>query len=347
MVFVSEMVDMILLLFNFLTFTKIVICEDFPLRENNLLAGALGTKSPPPKPSIRLSDEQESKVTRMRKDYGGKGDKLHLGGFRVKDYSSRSNNTWNFMLGHIGIKSLVDVGCGVGISTEYFLNNGARVLCVEGSHDAVEKTKLPINMVVEHDFTRGAYWPNQTFDAAWSVEFVEHVGRQFHSHYIPTFRRAALVFMTASSFGGWHHSEIRPSWWWISRMEIAGFKYSNELTNLVRANARSDYALSRVFHGYGSYIAQNMMVFVNIALASRPEFDHLMSGHGCKWSNEMVPCDKRFKWYNKDVDVPPAKYQALLDCVHADSRNTKAPSRNKDWASGPWRCSRNPDAVAN
>ena len=94
--------------------------------------------------------------------------------------------------------------------------------------------------MVEHDFTRGAYWPEETFDAAWSVEFTEHVGRQFQKNYFPVFRRAAMVFMTFSSTGGHHHSEMRQEWWWVAKMQAAGFVYSEELTKIIRANAELD-----------------------------------------------------------------------------------------------------------
>jgi hypothetical protein len=63
-----------------------------------------------------------------------------------------------------------------GFSTKHFLDRGARVLCVEGSHDAVTASLLPSNVVVEHDFSRGPWWPEKTYDAAWSIEFLEHVG---------------------------------------------------------------------------------------------------------------------------------------------------------------------------
>jgi hypothetical protein len=32
---------------------------------------------------------------------------------------------------------------GKGLSTKYFLDNGAEVLCVEGSHDGVMNSYLP------------------------------------------------------------------------------------------------------------------------------------------------------------------------------------------------------------
>jgi len=68
-----------------------------------------------------------------------------------------SHNLWNWMLGPLAVKSLVDVGCGKGVSTNYFKKHGADVLCVEGSHDAVMQSLLPQEDIVEvniHLYTR-------------------------------------------------------------------------------------------------------------------------------------------------------------------------------------------------
>jgi hypothetical protein len=76
---------------------------------------------------------------------------------------------------HLGIKSLLDVGCGRGISTSWFVTHGLEfVQCVEGSHDAVMRSIVPDKeeRVVEHDFSRGPWWPDRTVDAVWAVEFV-------------------------------------------------------------------------------------------------------------------------------------------------------------------------------
>lgn len=62
--------------------------------------------------------------------------------------------------------------------------------------------------MIEHDFTRGPWWPAETYDAAWSVEFLEHVGRQYMENYLSIFHKCALIFVTASGWGGWHHVEI-------------------------------------------------------------------------------------------------------------------------------------------
>jgi hypothetical protein len=115
--------------------------------------------SPPNMPSILVKTQRNNTGI-----YGGKIDKEHLGGFTKYDDQGISNNTWNFMIGIIGVKSVMDVGCGRGISTSYFLEQGVKVLCVEGSHDAVLSSFLPADKIVEHDFTRGPWWPDQTYD---------------------------------------------------------------------------------------------------------------------------------------------------------------------------------------
>jgi len=153
-------------------------------------------------PSVRSEQEMEKTD---RKHYGGEGDKKHLGGFTDIDLHGISPALWKHMITYFGIKTLLDVGCGRGISTSWFALHGVDAHCVEGSHDAVSKSILPdpANQVVEHDFSRGPWWPTQTVDAVWCVEFLEHVGRNFHHNYLPAFRKAALIFMTHSQWGGW------------------------------------------------------------------------------------------------------------------------------------------------
>jgi hypothetical protein len=162
----------------------------------------LGTKyrirpSPPPQeprnPSLSIKNQT---------------DLLHLGGFISLDPMGISNNSFNFMMGGLAIKSLIDVGCARGVSAKFFHDQGARVLCVEASHEAVASSVLPRDKIVHHDFTLGPWWPEQTFDAAWSTEFVEHVGRQHMDNYLPIFHKSALIFITGSGFGGAHHVEV-------------------------------------------------------------------------------------------------------------------------------------------
>lgn len=301
--------------------------------QHNQILGALGTISPPALPSIRITGSEAEDAARKRKFYGGAGDKLHLGGFKVYDNMGISNNTWNFMMGVLGVKSVVDLGCGRGFSTEYFLSRGATVLCLEGSHDAVLRSVLPTDRVVEHDFTRGPWWPARTFDALWSVEFLEHVGRQYIRNYLPVMRRSALLFVTCSNNGGWHHVEVRESWWWRGRFEAAGFLYSQDLTTLVRNAAAATSA-----RGSGLRIVKRMMVFINPAVASLFEHEHLFSGDGCLFNQfRGVSCDERFKWFS-EVDVLPEAHVPLIQCSF--NSTSRRPELHPGW--GVYRCHRTP-----
>ena len=157
-------------------------------------------------PSVLVEDGVNREHGKVK--YGGEGDKAHLGGFTTYDGQGVSPDTWKYMIEELGVKSMMDVGCGKGVSTLWFHFHSVKVLCLEGSHDAVSHTLLPdpANQVVEHDFSRGPYWPEETYDAIWCVEFLEHVGRNFQYNYIQAFRKAALIFMSHSTWGGWYVS---------------------------------------------------------------------------------------------------------------------------------------------
>ena len=163
---------------------------------------------------------------------------------------TQSPGLWTFLMKAITVRSVIDVGCGRGISTKWFLDHGADVsvhtfllvqlcetaaccmltvagylfrLCVEGSNDAIAKSYLPKDRIVAHDFSLGPYWPEKTYDMAWCVEVLEHVARPYMKNYQTIFHKAAIIVASHSVWGGHHHVEVHPDWWWVVRMELAGF----------------------------------------------------------------------------------------------------------------------------
>jgi hypothetical protein len=241
-------------------------------------------------PSIRVEEaKHDENVDAVRKIYGGAGDKAHLGGFTELDLQGVSPNTWRHMITDLNVKSLMDVGCGRGISTSWFFDHGVDILCVEGSHDAQHQSVLdhPETQMVEHDFSRGPWWPEKTYDAVWAVEFLEHVGLNFHFNYISTFRKAALLFVSSSRWGGWHHVEVHSDDWWILKYEAYGLKYSEELTTKVRSWAKEETHNKdgKKAPNGKNYNAQHvwltMKVFINPVVAALPEHAHLFYQDGC------------------------------------------------------------------
>jgi len=232
-------------------------------------------------PSPRLKEDTEK-----RGGYGGKGDAEHLGGFTEFDTGGISPGVFKYMIEVLGVRSFLDIGCGRGFSTSWFAFHGCNVMCAEGSHDAIERTVLPdpAKQVVEHDFSRGPWWPEKTYDAAWSVEFLEHVGTEYHFNYVTAFRKAGLIFATASSGNGWHHVELNEKSWWIRKYESYGFKYdeilTNEAINIARINKKKFTGPHNVYLD-GFYVRVTLMVFVNPVVAALPEHAHLFPELGC------------------------------------------------------------------
>ena len=246
--------------------------------------------------------ERKKADSRRGSLYRGFGDPAHLGGFSDNSTDSQAPMLWLWMMKHLTVKSVIDIGCGRGYSTKWFLDHGARVLCVEGSHDAVTNSFLPPQLIVEHDFSKGPYWSEETFDLAWSIEFLEHVGRHYMLNYIPTFKRAALIYLSHSYWGGYHHVEVHGDWWWKNKMRMYGFVYSDELTRRCRAIARGKADGFRSQHVYYSG-----MVFINPAVASLPKHAHVIGGPGCCCTKS-----KRKRFECKKADKVPEAFMHIL-----------------------------------
>lgn len=106
-------------------------------------------------------------------------------------------------------------------------------------------------------------------------------------------RKAALLFVSSSRWGGWHHVEVHKDEWWIRKYEMYGFKYDAALTQQVRGWAREEARrrdLGKAPNGNNwnaQHIWMSMKVFVNPVVGALPEHAHLFPEHGCykKWNH--------------------------------------------------------------
>jgi hypothetical protein len=109
---------------------------------------------------------------------------------------------------------------------------------------------------------------------------------QYHFNYISTFRKAALIFVTSSQWGGWHHVEVHPDDWWIRKFELYGFKYEHALSEQAKGWANEDLNNATQIAPNGEptqprHIVNTLKVFSNPAVASLPQHAHLFPRHGC------------------------------------------------------------------
>ena len=99
-------------------------------------------------------------------------------------------------------------------------------------------------------------------------------------------RKAALLFVTSSRWGGWHHVEVHTDDWWILKYESYGFEFSRSLTDQVRSWARQELTMKDQFGPDGkNYNAQHvwltLKVFVNPQVLALPEHAHLLYPYRC------------------------------------------------------------------
>ena len=132
------------------------------------------------------------------------------------------------------------------------------------------------------------------------------------------FKKAAIVAVTTSAWGGWHHVEVHDEVWWTSRFTALGFVYSRSLTNLMRTVVKNGQTEGMT---NGQLLRHGMHVFINPSVASLPKHAHLFGGNGCY--NGVI--DNRDNGVACDgLDKLPDAYRSLLDCK-------KKKSGSKDW----------------
>ena len=143
----------------------------------------------------------------------------------------------------VGVKTILDVGCGLGLSTDYFLRQGMEARCLEGSTEALRGQAWSPYLqkykpTALHDFSVGPpqTLPETFFDMAWSAEFLEHIERKYVVNVMAAFSRAHLVFVTYGEpgQGGFHHVNLQRAPWWIKKFEEYDFEYLEEFTKLAK-----------------------------------------------------------------------------------------------------------------
>lgn len=140
----------------------------------------------------------------------------------------------------LGVRSLIDIGCGPGGMVKAARDMGIEAWGIDG--DYTLKRDEPSWFFV-HDYTKGPFTANTIeYDMAWCCEFVEHVHKEFEPNYIATFKSAKRVFMTYSDPGkpGHHHVNCEPSGYWVDLLEHNGFRLDDILT--IKARAASTMA---------------------------------------------------------------------------------------------------------
>lgn len=170
-----------------------------------------------------------------------KDDEGHLGGYVIgqKDPRTWCPLVWQWMSDTLRVRTVLDVGCGLGHAVECFHRNLIAALGLDGSESAIRDSVAP-DYCGRHDFTTGAIEEDNRFDAVWSCEFVEHVHEDFLPNVLEAFRLATgylLMTHATPGQGGHHHVNEQPREYWIDLLENNGFAFDDDLTTKARSLA--------------------------------------------------------------------------------------------------------------
>ena len=166
----------------------------------------------------------------------------HVGGFIIeKDPATYTPHLWEYLCKKFNIKTVLDVGCGMGHAIGEFNKHCDEVVGVDGSKYVVENS-LFTDQIFYHDFSVGTLETEDRYDLCWSCEFVEHVDEDYRDNFLEVFAYAKHLAITYAEPGqpGHHHVNCQPKEYWIEHLKRYGFEYDEEVTQELREVAYKD-----------------------------------------------------------------------------------------------------------
>lgn len=169
-----------------------------------------------------------------------------LGGFKTGpqgDEATYFDRLWVWLVNDMKIESVVDIGCGAGIATNFFETLLPKTVV---GVDGIAQNQ---SNIYQHDFTEGPWYPPllegqlvPRYDLCWCCETVEHIEEQFLPHLLETFQCCKYVLMTHAFPGqaGHNHVNCRTSNYWLGVMAGAGYRLDPDLTAKTKELSRNN-----------------------------------------------------------------------------------------------------------
>lgn len=124
-----------------------------------------------------------------------------------------------FLVERLPIKTMIDVGCGLGGMAEVAEAVGVEWHGLDGVN-----TKPDHPRFYQWDFMAGPFTGGPGhYDLAWSIEFVEHVPESHMHNFIALFQQCDVVAITSSSVVAKKHPNPQKPEYWDRVLQEAGF----------------------------------------------------------------------------------------------------------------------------
>ncbi len=132
---------------------------------------------------------------------------------------------------HFQPKSLVDLGCGCGVYSDFFIKKGLTVLAIDGVLPPSEESfSVPIEV---RDLTAPIENIWEKFDLTICLEVAEHIPEEFLSPFLENITQFSdtLVLSAAPPFQrGHHHVNEQPKKYWKAKLQQVNFAYNRKWT---------------------------------------------------------------------------------------------------------------------
>lgn len=181
-------------------------------------------------------------------------DSPHLGGnIREGNPFTYAPSVWDYVVKRFAVRSVLDIGCGLGHASHYFHTMGLQVIAVDGLRENVRQSIYPSVMV---DLSKSGVYCN--VDLVHCQEVVEHVDEKHLENVLSSLACGKIILMTSATpgQGGHHHVNEQPLQYWVDHLKRYRCEVLPEDTRRVRRLAQTDGAL---------YLAQTGLLFANRA----------------------------------------------------------------------------------
>jgi len=152
----------------------------------------------------------------------------HLGGHF--GYTNMDEGAIKY-LNNIGMKTLLDIGCGPGGISKFAKSIGIDSISIDGDWN--------MKPDILHDYTTGPLKLDKIYDIGWSCEFLEHVEEKFLDNIFETFKCCKKIACTHAIPGqqGHHHVNCKDDKYWIDKFKKYGFILNIKQTEELRKSS--------------------------------------------------------------------------------------------------------------
>ena len=125
--------------------------------------------------------------------------------------------------------SVLDIGCGIGRSLDYFISKNIKAMGVEGSGLAISKANHP-ELIIKFNLNNELKL-NKKFDLVWSFEVAEHIHEKYVDYFIKSLVNHSNIIVISAAppgQGGEGHFNEQPPKYWIKKFNGYGYDFNEK-----------------------------------------------------------------------------------------------------------------------